>query len=31
LVVLTAGIPTGSEGKTNMLKLQKVGEKVIGE
>ena len=31
LVVLTAGIPTGSEGKTNMLKLQKIGEPVIGE
>jgi pyruvate kinase len=31
LVVLTAGIPTGSEGKTNMLKLHKVGEPVIGE
>lgn len=30
LIILTAGIPTGSEGKTNMLKLHKIGEKVIG-
>lgn len=30
LIILTAGIPTGSEGKTNMLKLHKVGDKVIG-
>lgn len=31
MVVLTAGIPTGSEGKTNMLKLHKIGDKVIGD
>ncbi|MCK5129801.1 MAG: pyruvate kinase [Clostridiales bacterium] len=30
LVILTAGIPTGSKGKTNMLKLHKIGEEVIG-
>jgi len=30
MVILTAGIPTGSEGKTNMLKLHKIGDKVIG-
>lgn len=30
IVILTAGIPTGSEGKTNMLKLHKIGERVIG-
>ena len=31
IVVLTGGIPTGSGGKTNMLKLHKIGEKVINE
>jgi len=31
IVVLTGGIPTGSSGKTNMLKLHKIGEKVINE
>jgi len=31
IVILTGGIPTGSDGKTNMLKIHKVGEKVIDE
>ena len=30
MVILTAGIPTGSEGTTNMLKLHKIGDEVIG-
>jgi pyruvate kinase len=30
LVILTAGIPTGSEGTANMLKLHKIGDEVIG-
>lgn len=30
LIILTAGIPTGSDGKTNMLKLHTIGEQVIG-
>jgi pyruvate kinase len=31
LVILTAGIPTGSKGKTNMLKVHIVGAQVIGD
>lgn len=31
IVVLTGGIPTGSEGRTNMLKLHRIGDKVINE
>lgn len=31
MIILTAGIPTGSEGKTNMLKLHRVGDKVVGD
>jgi len=31
LVILTAGIPTGSQGKTNMLKVHIVGDEVIGD
>ncbi|MBN2851639.1 MAG: pyruvate kinase [Clostridia bacterium] len=31
IVVLTGGIPTGSDGKTNMIKLHKMGDKVINE
>ncbi len=30
IIILTAGIPTGSDGKTNMLKLHRIGDKVIG-
>jgi pyruvate kinase len=30
MVILTAGIPTGSAGKTNMLKIHVIGEQVIG-
>ncbi|PKM55770.1 MAG: pyruvate kinase, partial [Firmicutes bacterium HGW-Firmicutes-3] len=30
LIILTAGIPTGYDGKTNMLKMHKVGDEVIG-
>lgn len=30
MIVLTAGIPTGSKGKTNMLKMHRVGDEVIG-
>jgi pyruvate kinase len=30
LVILTAGIPTGSAGKTNMLKMHRIGDEVIG-
>ncbi|MDA3846329.1 MAG: pyruvate kinase [Vallitaleaceae bacterium] len=29
-VILTAGIPTGDKGKTNMLKMHRIGDKVIG-
>lgn len=29
-IILTAGIPTGSEGKTNMLKFHTIGDEVIG-
>lgn len=29
LIILTAGIPTGNEGKTNMLKLHKLGDVVV--
>lgn len=29
-IILTAGIPTGSEGKTNMVKMHRVGDEVIG-
>lgn len=29
-IILTAGIPTGSEGKTNMLKFHRIGDEVIG-
>lgn len=29
-IILTAGIPTGSDGKTNMLKLHTIGDEVIG-
>lgn len=31
IVVLTGGLPTGSKGKTNMLKLHKIGDKVIDD
>jgi pyruvate kinase len=30
LVIITAGIPTGNKGKTNMLKLHRIGDEVIG-
>ena len=30
LIVLTSGIPTGSDGKTNMVKLHRIGDEVIG-
>jgi pyruvate kinase len=29
LVVLTAGVPVGHSGTTNMLKVQVVGEKIL--
>ncbi|HPQ46922.1 MAG TPA: pyruvate kinase [Clostridia bacterium] len=30
-VIMIAGIPTGSSGKTNMMKIHKVGEAVVGD
>jgi pyruvate kinase len=30
MIILTAGIPTGSSGKTNMLKMHRIGDEVIG-
>jgi len=29
-IILTAGIPTGSDGRTNMVKMHRVGDEVIG-
>ncbi len=29
-IILTAGLPTGSAGKTNMIKLHRIGDEVIG-
>lgn len=30
MIILTAGIPTGDAGKTNMLKMHRIGDEVIG-
>jgi len=27
---MVAGIPTGSSGRTNMMKIHKIGEAVVG-
>lgn len=29
-IIITAGIPTGSDGRTNMVKMHRVGDEVIG-
>lgn len=30
MIIMIAGIPTGSSGKTNMMKIHKIGEAVVG-
>lgn len=30
MIILTASIPTGNSGKTNMLKMHRIGDEVIG-
>ncbi|MFO7611649.1 MAG: pyruvate kinase alpha/beta domain-containing protein, partial [Clostridia bacterium] len=31
MVILVGGIPTGSSGKTNMMKIHRIGDPVVGK